>query len=71
MKGTNMKITYLGVTYQCEDINGYVFAPPELMHLNEAASESAEEIYEDALISYYLSPDEMALSDAEKWALVC
>lgn len=63
-------ITYKGIDYQCEVIKGYLFAPPELMHLNEAAMESSTETPEDTRIYYYLSEDERNLTDAEKWALV-
>jgi hypothetical protein len=65
-----MEIIYKGITYTCEEINGYVFAPPSLAHLNIDASESASIILQDECIAYYLSADEVALSDSEKLALI-
>jgi hypothetical protein len=65
-----MEIIYKGITYICEEINGYIFAPPSLSHLNDDASESSECIPQDECIAYYLSEEEVALSDEEKLALV-
>jgi hypothetical protein len=65
-----MLITYKGIDYQCEEINGYVFAPPSLSHLNDDALESSEPMAQDERIAYYLSANEVALSDSEKLALI-
>jgi hypothetical protein len=65
-----MEIIYKGIAYQCEEINGYVFAPPALSHLNDDASKSASIIPQDECISYYLSEDEVNLSDAQKLELL-
>lgn len=65
-----MEIIYKGIAYQCEEINGYVFAPPALQHLNDDASESIEIIPQDECIAYYLSEDEVNLTDKQKLALL-
>lgn len=65
-----MEIIYKGIAYQCEEINGYVFAPPALQHLNDDASESASIIPQDERIAYYLSEDEANLSDEQKLELI-
>jgi hypothetical protein len=65
-----MEIIYKGITYICEEINGYIFAPPSLAHLSDDASESAEIIPQDECIAYYLSEEEVSLSDDAKLALI-
>lgn len=65
-----MLITYKGIDYQCEVIKGYVFAPPSLKHLNDDASESDKIIPQDERIAYYLAPDEVRFTAAEKLELI-
>jgi hypothetical protein len=65
-----MEIIYKGIAYTCEVINGYVFAPPSLAHLSDDASESDDIIPQDERIAYYLSEDEVSLTDTAKLALI-
>ena len=65
-----MEIIYKGIVYQCEEINGHIFAPPTLQHLNDDASESSEIIPQDECISYYLSATEIALTNKQKLELI-
>jgi hypothetical protein len=65
-----MEIIYKGIAYTCEVINGYVFAPPSLAHLSADASESDDTIPQDERIAYYLSEEEVALSETAKLALI-
>jgi hypothetical protein len=65
-----MNIRYRGINYECEVIEGFVFAPPSLYHLCERASRSTLKIYEDSFISYYLTEEEVSLTDKQKLALI-